>query len=116
MQLPGDTPRLPLSDFYAPPGAPEDWNPKEANPKSWRLFKTAEVIFGHDSTTANTFLVYGRDVLNAIAKFNEPRALRILTIDLDQASDDLEYLIAMLRTQRGQDDYRASEWSVHHEA
>src|SRR5687768_3497691 len=56
-RLPEGITRLSFSDFVAPPDAPEGWSPAEANAESWRLFKTAEIIFGYDSTTENAFVV-----------------------------------------------------------
>ena len=108
-RLPDGITRLPISDFFAPPGAPKGWSPAGAKPESWRLFKTAEVIFGYDPSTNNAFLVYGRDVLKAVARLKEPRVAKGLAIELDQSSGQLEYLIAMHVQFRGQHDYEASE-------
>ena len=108
-RLPDGITRLPFSDFIAPPDAPAGWSPAEANPESWRMFKTAEIIFGYDSTTENAFVVYGRDLLKAIARFKEPRAVRGIAIELDRSSGQLEYLLAMLEKFRGQHDYDVDE-------
>jgi hypothetical protein len=108
-RLPEGITCLPLSDFVAPPDALERWSPAAANPESWRRFKTAEIIFGYDSTTDNAFVVYGRDLLKAVSRFKEPRAVRGIAIELDQSSGQLEYLLALLEKFRGQHDYEADE-------
>lgn len=104
MELPDGIPQIPISDFFAAPGS----HPSDAHPDSWTLMKSADVIFGRDPSTNNNFLVLGRDALKAIAKHSEPRHLKMIAIELDQSSEELEYLIALLITQRGQHDYEAN--------
>ena len=101
MKLPENAPRLSIREFIAPPGAPYGWNPAEENPDSWQLFKTASVILGHDPSTKNTFPVYRHSATS------EMRDLAALVIELDQTSDELQSLMAMLQVHRGHDEYEA---------
>jgi hypothetical protein len=66
----------------------------------------ADLIIGRDTMSKHEFLVLGRDVLEGITSGRTPsREARILVVELDQNTDDLEMLIALVRVKRGTDDY-----------
>jgi hypothetical protein len=64
----------------------------------------ADVVYGRDVMTGNEFLVFGRDALEQ-TRAGKPDILRTLAIEIDQATDELEMLIALMRVQKGRDDY-----------
>lgn len=75
--------------------------------------KRANVIFGRDVETRNEFLVFGRTLLKRIAKGKVRKSrVALLVIELNQATDELEMLCAMLNVHKGHNDYEASsDWT-----
>ena len=71
-----------------------------------RCLRDAEIVFGVDWMTEHEFIVYGRESLKEIARAGEPKALAVLRIGLDQETDELEKLIALIRAVKGKDDYQ----------
>jgi hypothetical protein len=67
------------------------------------------VIFGVDVMTEHQFLVYGRDVLKEIMDTGKGRSLRVLRIGLDQETEELEKLLALVELVRGRHDYQSYE-------
>jgi len=74
------------------------WDPMQA-------LCSAGVILGVDVKSRREFLVHGKETLEAMAR-GEPRRVRVLRIGLDQETDELEKLIALIRVAKEQDDYR----------
>lgn len=105
-----DVPGRPLADFcrHGSDGV-------EVNHAMLPTLKRADVIFGRDVVTRNEFLVFGRDMLQRIAKGKAGKAGKragILVIELNQATDELEMLGAMLLVHKGKCDYKASpDWT-----
>src|SRR5262249_36771124 len=81
-------------------GAGDDIGATHAGVKAvWQ----AESIFGFDTRTEHPFLVFD----GAPEGAEEPSAdHRILIVGLDQASDDLEKLVALVELVKGRHDYR----------
>jgi len=73
------------------------------------LMSEADVIFGVDVMTCNRFLVYGRDALKRIARIGLSEDLAVVVIELDQESEELEKLIALVEVLKGKHDYRSRE-------
>lgn len=73
-----------------------------------KAFNDANVIIGHDWMTGNEFVVFGRQKLEKIAISGETEMCRFLRIGLDQDTDDLEKLIALVTVIKGSHDYLAS--------
>ena len=66
----------------------------------------AEVIFGVDVMSQRRFLVYGRKTLERISRSKKRRLCKILFIGLDQETEELEKLLALVQVVKGYDDYR----------
>ena len=71
--------------------------------------RQADVIFGVDVNSQREFLVYGRSALKRIIRSGQEILLRVVRVELDQETDELEYLLAALHVLRGHHDYQASE-------
>jgi hypothetical protein len=74
-----------------------------------RIMNEAELIFGTDVMSGRAFLVYGRDLLQEIANSGATRNLSVVAVELDQDTDELETLIALVQVLKGKDDYQESE-------
>src|SRR5262249_50228524 len=72
-----------------------------------RALHDAEVIFGVDVASGNEVIVYGRQVLERIALGRGARAVGVLRVSLDQATGEVEQLIALVGVVKGRDAYRA---------
>jgi hypothetical protein len=68
--------------------------------------KDAEVIFGVDVMTRDQFLLYGRPTLKRISEGGESRSVKVMRIELDQDSDDLERILALMEVVKGRHDYQ----------
>lgn len=76
----------------------------------WECLGTADVIFGEDVASQHRFLVYGRDLLEASG--GEGERLRVLTVELDQETEELEKLISLVYATKGRHDYRLGGPSI----
>ena len=65
----------------------------------------AELIIGVDVMSRHQFLVYGRRALEKATRSGKARALRTLRIELDQSTNDLERLCALVQVVKGRCDY-----------
>jgi hypothetical protein len=66
----------------------------------------AEVILGVDVVSGNQFLVYGREALRRDARGGVGKALRVLRVGLDQETQELELLCALVQLVKGRHEYR----------
>jgi hypothetical protein len=82
-----------------------------ANPEYRDLLRDAEVIFAHDVSTGSNSIVFGRDVLQRIAGSDAGGEAKVLTVELDQGTDELEYLVTVVELVKGQHDYKPSSGS-----
>lgn len=71
------------------------------------LVEKADVIFGQDVDSRRPFVLYGTERLEAIRAGGETEQLRVLVIDLDDDTTELEWAVAAVRTLKGHDDYTA---------
>lgn len=94
----------------------EDWIPIEAifdeggfgpnmelDPRA--SLELADVIFGRDVMTQHQFLLYGREALERIVESGDTEPLAALHIELDQDSEELEKIIALIEVMKGRHDY-----------
>jgi hypothetical protein len=65
----------------------------------------ANVIIGVDVMNQREFLVYGRNTLKRIVASGVAELVPVLRIGLDQDSDELEKLLALVQIIKGQHDY-----------
>lgn len=72
-----------------------------------KLLDEAEVIIGVDVMSQREFLLFGRDLLKKIAEQGHSEKPSLLKIKLDQDTDELEKLIALLLVVKGQVDYKS---------
>jgi hypothetical protein len=70
--------------------------------------RKADVVFGVDVNTQREFLVYGRATLEQIVTSGQGEHLRVARVELDQETNELEFLLAVIQTLRGHHDYQAS--------
>jgi len=66
----------------------------------------ADLILGSDVMSQQDFLVYGRDTLEEIARSGEERLLKIVRIELDEETEELEQLIGLVSEIKGKHDYQ----------
>ena len=64
------------------------------------------MIFGVDVMSQRRFLVYGRKTLERISRAGGEHLCKILFIGLDQETEELEKLLALVKVVKGYDDYR----------
>src|SRR5579864_2249585 len=73
-----------------------------------KTLRAADVIVGRDVMTGHEFILYGRDAVERIAASgDDSEDAGVIVISLDQDSDDLERIIALVKTIKGRHDYRA---------
>lgn len=65
----------------------------------------ADLIFGRDVDSRHEFLVYGRPILEAVQRAGRPGHFRLVVVEVDMETEELEMLIALVRVLRGRDDY-----------
>jgi hypothetical protein len=70
-----------------------------------KMLSEAQVIIGRDVMTGHEFLLFGRDRLARIARTGVEQAAVVLKIELDQETDELEKLIALVEFIKGKHDY-----------
>src|ERR1017187_10425289 len=97
-----DKKTVPLGAFFASDSL--DPNPEW---DAQRRLDAAEVILGADVMSQREFLVYGSKVPEQIALSGETKNLNLLKIGIDQATGDLEKLIALVSVSKGRHDYIA---------
>jgi len=77
------------------------------------LIASADAILGVDVDSGHEFVVYGREFLKGVAAGGEPEPARLLRIELDLDTDDLERLVALVTVLRGRHDYPGGEEEYH---
>jgi hypothetical protein len=91
-----------IHSFFGPGGASEPLRER------CEEIETADLIYGRDVNSRNTFLLYGRDLLEEIASLpdGESRTAERLGIELDQETDELEMVAALITLVKGRCDYQ----------
>jgi hypothetical protein len=75
-----------------------------------QIIQAADVILGMDVMTRNTFIVIGRDFLKEIAegtRVSQPSL--IVKVELDEQTDELPRLVALVESVRGRHEFRAGD-------
>jgi len=91
---------IPLEAFFAADSlAP---NP-ESDPRE--ALRLADVIIGVDFMSQREFVVYGRHILEEIATTGVKKNARVLKIGVDQETDELDKLVALVEVSKGSQDY-----------
>ena len=71
-----------------------------------QIIQAADVILGMDVMTRGTFIVYGREFLNELAEGRrDPQIAAIVKIELDQDSDELDGLLALVEQIKGRHEF-----------
>lgn len=70
-----------------------------------QLLKDADMILGVNVMNGHEFIAYGRDVLKEIVKSREARDVKVVHIGIDQETDELEQLLALVQVVKGHHDY-----------
>lgn len=70
--------------------------------------QAAQVILGVDVMSGRQFVLYGRERLG---ESRTPSPVRMLRIAVDQETDELEKLLALVQTIKGKHDYQLSDES-----
>ena len=74
-----------------------------------RLVEAADVILGMDVMTRGTFIVYGREFLGELSDGRrDPQIAAIVKVELDQDSDELDHLLALVESIKGRHEFRRS--------
>jgi hypothetical protein len=72
-----------------------------------RLIQVADVILGMDVMTRGTFIVYGREFLEELSDGRrDPQVAAIVKVELDQDSDELDSLLALVESIKGRHEFR----------
>lgn len=87
----------------------ETWTGPNQAKDPRRTVADAQLIIGIDVMSQQQFLVYGRKILEEILKTGVARKLPTLFVALDQETDELEKLVALVQVVKGYDDYQADE-------
>jgi hypothetical protein len=72
------------------------------------LLNAAGVVFGVDRMSGRRFLVYGVDALRHVIQTGESSRFLVVRIELDQETDDLEQLLALMEVVKGKLDYQGA--------
>ena len=68
------------------------------------------MILGMDVMTRGTFIVYGREFLNELSSgARDPQIAAIVKVELDQDSDELDNLLALVESVKGRHEFRRAE-------
>lgn len=69
------------------------------------LIASADVIIGVNTDDEHEFLVFGQQICAEVCDSGESKPARILRVELDQDSDDLEKLLALVTGVKGSHEY-----------
>ena len=70
------------------------------------IVRAADVILGMDVMTRGTFIVYGREFLNELSNgTRDPQIAAIVKVELDQDSDELASLLALVEEVKGRHEF-----------
>jgi hypothetical protein len=94
---------VPIHAFFG-----EDMEPNLAADTRQALHE-ADLIFGVDWMTQEGVLVFGRHTMEEMIRSGQERTVRVLRIGVDQETEELERLVALVRVVKGWDDYSGSK-------
>jgi hypothetical protein len=99
--LPGPD-RVAIDALFDVPGTGQN---RDAKFDPTDLINAADVILGVSRENGHEFLMYGRELLERIANTGMEAPENVLRIEMDQESDDLEKLAALIEVLKGRHDY-----------
>jgi hypothetical protein len=99
----GDTNWIPIHAIFG-----EDVS-EPASPKVVEVLREAELVIGRDVDTQNTFILFGREALDAIVLSGETSQLWTLCIELDQDTEEPEMACALMKVVKGSHNYQAGD-------
>lgn len=74
-----------------------------------QIIQAADVILGMDVMTRGTFIVYGRAFLNELSEGKrDPQIAGVVKVELDQDSDELDQLLALVEGIKGHHEFKRS--------
>jgi hypothetical protein len=91
------------------PGRPEKITELLHDPAFHTMLRDADIIFASDEATGNTFLMYGKRLLERIVWTNKSESASIATVPILQATTELEALIAAVTIIKGRCDYNGGD-------
>ncbi len=91
------SPRILPARLLLRPGA------RGAGPR--RELAAADVVIGRDNMTGRDFPLYGRDLAERIRATGRGQWARVLHVGLDQDTDELEQVLAVIEAIKGRHDY-----------
>lgn len=71
----------------------------------WALLRQAHLIVGHDWMSQRDFILYGRELLDEIARTTVSRKVAVFRLGLDQETEELEQAVALVKKVKGRCDY-----------
>lgn len=77
-----------------------------------QIIQAADVILGVDVMTRGTFIVYGREFLKVQSEGEggkAPQIAAIVKVELDQDSDELANLLALVESVKGRHEFQAPD-------
>lgn len=74
-----------------------------------RMLARAEVILGIDVARQREFTVFGTPAMEETIRIGKQQALRTVRIELDAESDELEKLVALVRSVKGRYGYSGDD-------
>jgi hypothetical protein len=72
-----------------------------------RLLAIADLIFGVDLKSGKQSLIFGRSALEELVRFGKSDILRVVNVGIDQETEELEKLAALVQDIKGYHDYYA---------
>jgi hypothetical protein len=91
------------------PGRPEKIAELLHNPAFHTTLRDADIIFGCDETTGNSFLLYGKRLPERIVWTNKSESASVATVPILQATTELEALIAVVTAIKGRCHYNGGD-------
>jgi hypothetical protein len=98
-----------VQDWFAnrtPPGRPNVMMAL-GHPTMLQALKVADLILGIDEATGNTFIAFGRSVLDEIEANNAPHLCTVIKVPILQATLELEALLAATSVAKGRHEYES---------
>lgn len=80
--------------------------------RPWEVIENAEVVIGRDIANHNEFLIYGRKFLENVAGGDGRGKVRVVGVELDRETQQLEKLIAVVKAVKGSHDYMVGSQEV----
>ena len=97
---------VPLEAFFSADGIHK---PNPEHPELLERLRSAEVVISYDIMTERESIMFGLELLREIASGHDAKQVELLRIGIDQETDELEKLAALIQVVKGRHDYESSE-------